>query len=100
MYNLIPKQQPSPRPSPRVRQATSRSGLLWRGALTGALVFVVCALLLQPTQLRIGDAIGRAPDPIGQRWRLYLRSSRPAPEVAHVSDGVIIVEPWDQVKSG
>ena len=61
---------------------------------------VVCALLLQPTQLRIGDAIGRAPDPIGQRWRLYLRSSRPAPEVAHVSDGVIIVEPWDQVKSG
>ncbi|MFZ1405724.1 MAG: septum site-determining protein MinC [Anaerolineae bacterium] len=60
---------------------------------------VVCALVLQPTQLRIGDTIGRAPDPIGQRWRLHLRPSRPAPEVAHVSDGAIMVEPWDQVKS-
>lgn len=46
MYDLVPKQQPSPRPSPRMRKAASRSGLLWRGALTGALVFVVCALLL------------------------------------------------------
>ena len=60
---------------------------------------VVCALVLQPTQLRIGNAIGRAPDPSGQRWRLPLRQSRAIPEVARVIDGAIVIEPWDQVKN-
>lgn len=46
---------------------------------------MVGALILAPTQLRIGKQIARAPDD---------KRSRQFPEVAHVRDGRIIVEPW------
>ena len=46
---------------------------------------VVCALDLQPTQLRIGNAIARAPeDP----------DRTPVPEVARVASGQIVVDEW------
>jgi septum site-determining protein MinC len=46
---------------------------------------MVGALLLAPTQLRIGNRIARAPDD---------KRARQFPEVARVRDGRIIVEPW------
>lgn len=46
---------------------------------------LVCALDLAPTQLRIGDALARAPeDP----------DRTPVPEVARAVDGMIVVETW------
>jgi len=47
---------------------------------------VVCALELAPTQLRIGNLVARPPD--------ERRSRRIHPEVAFVSQGRIVVEPW------
>ncbi len=47
---------------------------------------MVGALILAPTQLRIGRYIARAPDDRGQRHA-------PA-EIARVRDGQIVVEPW------
>ncbi len=47
---------------------------------------IVGALSLTPTQLRIGGQIARAPDE---------KRPRTAPaEIAHVRDGMIVVEPW------
>jgi len=46
---------------------------------------VVCALQLEPTQLRIGSSIARAPDEPG---------SDRGPEVARVQDGLIVVDAW------
>ena len=49
---------------------------------------VVCALRMQPMQLRIGNHIGRAPED---------QESGPAsPEVAQVRGGTIVLEPWDE----
>ena len=59
----------------------------------------VCALMLHPTQLRIGNAIGRAPDASTRGLRLNLRPNRSGPEVAHVVDEKIVIEPWNQVKN-
>lgn len=47
---------------------------------------VVCALELTPTQLRIGSLVARSPD---ERKRRRVR-----PEMAYVSQGQIVVEPW------
>ncbi len=52
---------------------------------------IVGALSLTPTQLRIGGQIARAPDD---------RRPRNAPaEIAHVRDGMIVVEPWGNLSS-
>lgn len=48
---------------------------------------LVCALVLAPTQLRIGKYIARAPDELGRSQR--------GPEVARVRDGRILVELWN-----
>ena len=48
---------------------------------------MVGALILAPTQLRIGKQIARAPDASGPRALRF-------PEIARVRDGHIIVEPW------
>lgn len=50
---------------------------------------VVGALILTPTQLRIGQQIARAPD--GKRPRNV------SAEIAHVRDGQIVVEPWNSL---
>jgi septum site-determining protein MinC len=47
---------------------------------------VVCALELAPTQLRIGNLVSRPPD--------ERRSRRIRPEMAFVSQGRIVAEPW------
>ena len=47
---------------------------------------VVCALELAPTQLRIGNLVARPPD--------ERRSRRIRPEIAFVSQGRIVAEPW------
>lgn len=49
---------------------------------------IVGALILQPTQLRIGGLIARAPDTLGKRTHHALA------EIARVRDGQIVVEPW------
>ncbi len=48
---------------------------------------VVCALLLVPTQLRIGNYIARAPD--------EHKSPTRGPETARVRDGHILIEAWN-----
>jgi septum site-determining protein MinC len=48
---------------------------------------VICALNLQPSQLRIGGYISRTPD---QRRRTI------QPEIARVEDDQIVAEPWDK----
>jgi len=50
----------------------------------------VVALKLEPTQLRIGDVIGRPPE--GER------SAGSEPEVARLRDGMIVVEPLEGVR--
>jgi septum site-determining protein MinC len=60
-------------------------GIVHAGA-SGAETAMVGALILAPTQLRIGGYIARAPDE--KRY-----SNWPA-EIARVRDGQIIVEPW------
>lgn len=52
---------------------------------------IVCALDLSPTQLRIAGLAARAPE-----------GAPPSagPEVAHIEEGHIIVEPWDTFRRG
>ncbi len=59
-------------------------GLVHAGAL-GDRGAIVCALDLNPAQLRIADLIGRPPE---QRRR------KPQPEMAHAEGEAIIVEVW------
>ena len=66
-------------------------GTVHAGAMGNGLA-VVCALELNPLQLRIGDLIAR-PDE-GERPR------KPCPEVAYVRDNMIVVEPWDRAPRG
>ncbi len=47
---------------------------------------VICALALEPAQLRIADLITRSPEDAP--------SDPPRPEIARIQDDVIIVEPW------
>jgi septum site-determining protein MinC len=60
-------------------------GVVHAGAL-GDRQAVICALALEPAQLRIAELITRAPEG-GQ-----LRPGQP--EIARIQDNVIIVEPW------
>ncbi len=50
----------------------------------GNLDAIVCALVLQPTQLRIGDKIAISPN----------EQSSHQPETALVRDGKVVAEPW------
>nr|WP_290667010.1 septum site-determining protein MinC [Ardenticatena sp.] len=66
-------------------------GLVHAGAF-GDETAVVVALRLEPTQLRIGGLIGRAPDDQPRpRWHFWKRQ-RPQPEIARAVDGAIVVE--------
>jgi septum site-determining protein MinC len=71
------------------------AGVVHAGVL-GDQPAVVCALALQPTELRIASAVRRAPAAHGARWRLPWRRNSSTPEVATVMDGAIVIEPWDQ----
>ena len=62
-------------------------GVVHAGAI-GDDAAVVCALRMQPMQLRIGNHIARAPE--GQLPRPT------SPEVAFVRGGAIVLEPWDE----
>jgi septum site-determining protein MinC len=64
-------------------------GLAHAGA-SGDTNMSVVALRLEPTQLRIGDVIGRPPE--GER------SAGSEPEVARLRDGMIVVEPLEGVR--
>ena len=64
-------------------------GLAHAGASGDTGVSVV-ALRLEPTQLRIGDVIGRPPE--GER------SAGREPEVARLRDGTIVVEPLEGIR--
>jgi septum site-determining protein MinC len=66
-------------------------GLVHAGAM-GDDSAVVCALDLSPTQLRIGSYIARSPE---EKRRRKVR-----PEMASVSEGRIVAEPWDDKKRG
>jgi len=61
-----------------------------RAGATGDDGALVCALDLRPTQLRIGEYIARSDEDD--------RRARPYAEVAHVRDGVIIIEPWSTAR--
>jgi septum site-determining protein MinC len=62
-------------------------GFVHAGAL-GNGEALVCAIELQPTQLRIADQIATAPKSGGPR----------SPEVARIEAGQIVVEPWEAFK--
>lgn len=62
-------------------------GLAHAGA-GGSSDAVVAAFKLEPTQIRIGNVIGRPPEDDS--------GSRRVPEVAKVRDGVIVIEPLDE----
>ena len=64
-------------------------GLVHAGAM-GDNSAVVCALVLSPTQLRIGSHIARPPE--------EKRRQKVQPEMALVSGGLIFAEPWDNKK--
>ena len=64
-------------------------GLVHAGAL-GDATAVICALELNPTQLRIADHIAVAPDSGPGR----------APEQAAIRDGQIVAEPWSARHGG
>ncbi|GAB4265965.1 MAG: septum site-determining protein MinC [Candidatus Promineifilaceae bacterium] len=59
-------------------------GLVHAGAL-GDRTATICALELNPTQLRIADQIAIAPDE---------KQAKPAPEQAMIRNGRIVAEPW------
>ncbi len=63
---------------------------------------VVAALELTPTQLRIGDVIAVPPESKGENGsnRFWKRPPPPRAEVAHVVDGRILIEPWDEIRTG
>ena len=65
-------------------------GFVHAGAI-GSEEAIVCALDLSPTQLRIAGVAARAPE-----------GAPPStgPEVAHVEEGHIVVEPWDAFRRG
>jgi len=50
---------------------------------------VVCALLLSPTQLRIGDKIAISP----------AEGRKSQPEMARIRDGKVVAEPWSDDKN-
>jgi septum site-determining protein MinC len=52
---------------------------------------IVCALDLSPTQLRIAGLAARAPEGV---------PPSAGPEVAHIEEGHIVVEPWDAFRRG
>jgi septum site-determining protein MinC len=60
-------------------------GVVHAGAM-GDEAAVVCALDLQPTQLRIAQHFARSPDE---------RRRKPIPEVARVRNGKIVAESWE-----
>jgi septum site-determining protein MinC len=51
---------------------------------------VVCAMEMMPTQLRIADMIAVTPK----------KKGKSQPEVAHVKDGQVVVDPWQYKKEG
>ncbi|OGO06642.1 MAG: septum site-determining protein MinC [Chloroflexi bacterium RBG_13_56_8] len=55
---------------------------------------VVCALDLSPLQLRIGDLIARPDEDDDDQSRT------PWPEIAHVQNDAIVVEPWNRPTRG
>ena len=57
---------------------------------------VICALDLEPTQLRIGHQIAVSPNKQGVVRRWFSRTTERKPEIARVIDGQIVVEPWDE----
>jgi septum site-determining protein MinC len=60
-------------------------GFVEAGVADGTKDAIVCALDLAPTQLRIGQALARAPEEVERT---------PVPEVARERDGRIVVEAW------
>jgi len=64
-------------------------GMVHAGAM-GDESAVVCALVLSPTQLRIGGHIARSPE--------EKRKRKTRPEMASIVGGRIIAEPWDSKK--
>lgn len=63
---------------------------------------LVAAIEFTPTQLRIGNLTAVAPDPPKRRrgLRFWKKEPERRPEVAHVAEGRIIVEPWDDTRPG
>jgi septum site-determining protein MinC len=63
---------------------------------------IVAALEFAPTQLRIAQLTSVPPDqkkPAKGLWR-WRKQSAKRPEVAYISEGRILVEPWEEAKSG
>jgi septum site-determining protein MinC len=76
-------------------------GMVFAGA-KGNLRAIVAALVMEPTQLRIGEVATIGPDPTpGQpgKW-FWRRSANKRPEVARVVSQSIVLEEWDSSRPG
>ena len=76
-------------------------GVAYAGA-SGNKLSVVAAIEFSPTQLRIASVTAVAPDS-GKNSRglkFWKKEPERRPEVAHITDGRIVVEPWDDSKPG
>lgn len=80
----------------------SLRGLIHAGA-GGDNTAMICALLLEPTQLRIAESVGRGPGPQTNKPGGMLRRLRRGkgeqavvPECARVQNGQIVVESWNK----
>jgi septum site-determining protein MinC len=76
-------------------------GIAYAGA-GGNQKALVAAIEFSPTQLRISTVTAVPPDAPKSRGLRFWKKPEPEkrPEVAHVADGRIVVEPWDDSRPG
>ncbi len=76
-------------------------GLAYAGA-SGNKSALVAAIEFSPTQLRIASVTAVPPDAPKSRGLRFWKKSEPdkRPEVAHIANGRIVVEPWDDSRPG
>ena len=65
---------------------------------------IISGLSMEPTQLRIAEAVAILPESQERRSLFGIRKRNPElaprPEVAYLSDNQIVIEPWDESKPG
>lgn len=75
-------------------------GMAYAGA-TGNKGALVAAIEFSPTQLRIASVTAIPPDTRKSRGlKFWKKEPERRPEVAHIADGRIVVEPWDDSRPG
>lgn len=61
---------------------------------------IVCAMALEPTQLRIGSFIAVSPEQGRNNREQPNRDVPKTAEIAYIQDGALVVRPWNEAKRG